>query len=335
VTFAGQHVRDILELSLEHAPGRAAVVVSDARSGLARSLTQAYRNCLPGATILDFDAVSPAEIMSAFATLAPRDLVVLIQSTSFRLETFRIRVELFKRALKVIEHPHLARMRESEYEAYIDALAYDPGYFRRVGAALKERVDRAIHALVDSGDSARLIYESKFEPAKLNVGDYSKLANVGGQFPIGEVFSEPVNLERVHGQARIFAFGDTDFCVNAPDRPITLVIEGGQVVDACDSTPAFDRVLAQIRADESLWVRELGFGLNRALTPRRRVGDVGTYERMCGVHLSLGAKHRVYDKPILKRRHTKHHVDVFVAAEAVMIDGEVVFRDNGWCVGGP
>ena len=48
--------------------------------------------------------------MATFATLSASDLVVLIQSTSFRLDAFRIRVELFKQSLKVIEHPHLSRM---------------------------------------------------------------------------------------------------------------------------------------------------------------------------------------------------------------------------------
>ena len=61
--------------------------------------------------------------------LKPSDLVVLVQSTSFRLDAFRIRIELFKRQLKVIEHPHLGRMSGHEIEYYIDSLAYDPEYF--------------------------------------------------------------------------------------------------------------------------------------------------------------------------------------------------------------
>jgi hypothetical protein len=91
-------------------------------------------------------------------------------------------------------------------------------------------------------------------------------------------------------------------------------------------------VIAQIRADETVWVRELGFGMNRALTRERRVSDVGTYERMCGIHLSLGAKHGVYNKPHLKRRDTKYHVDVFAVTESVRLDGETVYRDGGWRV---
>lgn len=325
------HVQDILTHAIEHAPLRPALIVWDGNSELARLLTDAYRHCLPEAIELCFDRVPAAQILDAFAALPSGALVVLIQSTSFRLGEFRIRVELFKRGLKVIEHPHLARMRAAEYATYVDALAYDPAYYRVLGAELKRRIDSASGATVLSGGE-RLEYESGFEPAKLNVGDYTNLANVGGQFPIGEVFTEPLDLERVHGKVRIFVFGDVEFCVNLPDAPICLEIARGKVVNVVDSTPDFDRVIAQIRAEEEVWVRELGFGMNRALTRERLVSDIGTYERMCGIHLSLGAKHGVFAKPHLKRRHSRFHVDVFAVTDGVILNDEPVFRDGRWCV---
>jgi len=327
---AERHVRDILTHALRHTDRRA-VVVADERSALSRTLAKAYRACLPDARYVSFDEVQPEQILQIFAELAAGDLVVLIQSSSFRLEAFRIRVELFKRGLKVIEHPHLGRMQESEYATYIEALAYDPAYYRGVGGALKRRIDAAPGGFVDSGGE-RLIYGSAFEPAKLNVGDYSEMANVGGQFPIGEVFTEPLDLESVNGRVRIFVFGDTEFRVNVPPQPITLEIERGKVKGVIDSTPEFDRVIEQIRADEEVLVREFGFGMNRAMTAERRVSDIGTYERMCGIHLSLGAKHGVYGKPGLNRRHTRFHVDVFAVTESVVLGDEVVFRDGAWCV---
>ena len=328
---AQEHIRAMLLHSLRHEAGQRAVVVADDESDLARLVAAAYRACLPDALHLRFDAAAPERILQAFAELQHGDLVVLIQSSSFRLGAFRIRVELFKRGLKVIEHPHLARMQPSEYGTYIDALAYDPAYYRGIGAELRRRIDSASSAEVDSG-GALLRYDCAFEPAKLNVGDYSALSNVGGQFPIGEVFTEAVDLERVHGKVRIFVFGDTEFRVNVPAAPITLCIEHGKVVKIIDSTPDFDQVVLQIEATEPLWIRELGFGMNRALTAERRVSDIGTYERMCGIHLSLGAKHGVFDKPALRRRHTKYHVDVFAITHAVRLDGYDVYRDGKWTV---
>jgi leucyl aminopeptidase (aminopeptidase T) len=201
-----------------------------------------------------------------------------------------------------------------------------------VGLALKQRIDRAQHGMLDSGGE-QLVFGSPFESAKLNVGDYREMHNVGGQFPIGEVFTEARDLEAVNGRVRIFVFGDTTFRANRPPQPITLVIEQGRVTAALDSTAEFDRVLAQIRADEGeVWLRELGFGMNRAFTRERMVSDIGTYERMCGIHLSLGAKHGIYAKPLIKRKDAKYHVDVFAVTEAVMLDHENVYRDGNWVV---
>ena len=160
------------------------------------------------------------------------------------------------------------------------------------------------------------------------------MQNKGGHFPIGEVFTESQDLAAVNGKVRVFVFGDTSFLVNRPPQPITLVVEQGQVVAALDSTPEFDAVLDKIRADEGVvWVRELGFGMNRAFSKECMVSDIGTYERMCGVHLSLGAKHGSYAKPHIKRGEGKYHIDVFAQTESVTLGDEVVYRDGAWCVG--
>ena len=81
-----------------------------------------------------------------------------------------------------------------------------------------------------------------------------------------------------------------------------------------------------------MWVRALGFGMNRAFTREQRVDDIGTYERMCGIHLSLGAKHGVYPKPCFKRKDARHHVDVIAVTEAVYLDAELIYRDGAWLV---
>jgi len=333
VDAAERHLRDTLTIAIAHAPPHAALIVHDTRTDLNGALTEAYRRVVPDARFIDFDAVTPEQVLAAFADLAAGDLVVLIQSTSFRLEAFRIRIELFKRGLKVIEHVHLARMPGEQGLHYIASLAYDPAYYRGVGHALKARIDRARHGVVDSGDGARLVFASPFEGAKLNIGDYTGMNNVGGQFPLGEVFTEAQDLEAVNGTARIFVFGDTSFHVNQPATPVTMIIERGRITGTENSTPEFDNMLAIIRAHEGeVWVRELGFGMNRAFSRTRMVDDIGTYERMCGIHLSLGAKHGVYTKPQFKRKDTRYHVDVFAVTDAVYLDDQRVYADGAWTV---
>jgi len=332
IDTAVKHLRDILMHSIKYTSAHSAIVVWDAQCELALAMTEAYRRCLPGATFIEFNSMTPQTVLAAFEQLTPGDLVVLIQSTSFRLDAFRIRVELFKRSFKVIEHPHLARLPGAEGIIYFDSLAFDRDYYCGVGNALKARIDSARMGIIDSGGE-KLVFALGFEPAKLNVGDYSTMQNVGGQFPIGEVFTEAKDLEAVNGRIRISFFGDTSFTVNKPNNPITLVITKGRVTDVIDSTPEFDRVLANIRIDDGeVWLRELGFGLNRAFSQDRIVSDIGTFERMCGVHLSLGSKHALFNKPNINKRTAKHHVDVFAITESVILDNEVIYRDGAWLV---
>jgi len=328
---AAKHVADILSKAILHTKAQAALVVFDRRCELADILLEAYRRCVPDAQFIDFESCTPTDIHAAFGALAPSDLVVLIQSTAFRLDAYRLRVELFKRKLKVIEHVHLARMPGIEAHYYVDSLAYDPAYVRTVGNALKSRIEGAHRAVIECGGE-QLVFDS-LDSAKLNIGDYSAMHNVGGQFPIGEVFTEAQDLESVNGRVRIFVFGDTTFSVNQPPKPITLVVSRGRVVDCIDSTPEFDAVLANIRFDEGqVWLRELGFGLNRAFSKARQVSDIGTFERMCGIHLSLGAKHGVYNKPNINKKIARHHVDVFADATSVRFDDQMIFSDGAWLI---
>jgi aminopeptidase len=327
---ATKNIGDTLSIAMEHTTARSALVVVDERSELSRLLTRAYRACLPDARVLAFDDAGADSVKAAFAELREHDLVVLIQSSVFRIPEFRTRVELFRRGIKVIEHSNLDRIASDEVAHYVAALAYDPAYYRGVGHALKARMDSAASTRIES-EGELLSFDCPLEAAKLNIGHFAGLKNVGSLFPIGEVFSEARDLEQVHGRVRIYAFTDVSFRLNAPQVPITLLIERGRVVGALDSSADFEQVLAAIRADEGeVWLRELGFGMNRAFSRERRVADVGAFERVCGVHLSLGARHGVYKKPHLDRREARHHVDTFVVTSRVLLDDDVVYDNGAW-----
>lgn len=325
-----RNVRDTLTIAMGHSGERATLLVADARCDLSRLLLTAYTECLPGARVIEFDQVEPEAVKGACLELKAGDLAVLIQSSVFRLPEFRTRVELFRKDIKVIEHCNLDRIGENEVEHYVASLAYDPAYYRGVGHALKARMDVAQSARVESLGQT-LHFECPLESAKLNIGDFEGLKNTGSMFPIGEVFTEASELERVNGRVAIYGFCDTSFRLNVPEVPITMEVERGRVVRAFDSTAEFDRVLAAIAADEGeVWLRELGFGMNRAFSRERLVSDVGAFERVCGVHLSLGARHGVYKKPHLNRKEARHHVDSFVVTDRVLLDDEVVFADGAW-----
>ncbi len=329
---AQQNIAGIIRDVFEHNDTQNALVVYDTNSTLSNLLYLAYKEALPTATFIDFNATEAQEVLEVLNSLNESDFVALVQSTNFRLDAFRIRVELFKRSIKVIEHPHLSRMSDEEVECYVDSLSYDKKYFRETGRALKAKIDASSSGVVES-DGEYLYYDGGFESAKLNIGDYSQMTNTGGQFPIGEVFTEAKELESLHGRVKIFIFSGTSYKLHIPKTPATLIIEKGQVVGTENTTPEFDEILDVIREGEGcIWVRELGFGLNRAFTKTRTVSDTGTYERMCGVHLSLGKKHGMYGKPGFKRGDGRFHVDVFVDTTTVKFDGELLFKDEKWLV---
>lgn len=320
---AAKNLKDTLHDALRLSPTEQALVVFDTQSPLAILLTEAYRQAAPSATFVDFEQVTDAR--SLFDGLSPGDLVVLVQSTNFRLDEFRIRIELYKRGLKTIEHTHLGRMPESQFETYVDALAYDPGYYRPLGLALKSRLDNAERIVVECAGT-ELVYAGPMEETKLNIGDYSNMKNVGGTFPIGEVFTEARDLTTVNGDALVFAFAGDDHLVRTYE-PFRVVIRDG-ILTAPDGPLEFQAILDKIREDEEVLVREFGLGLNRAMDRHRIVSDITAFERQKGLHLSLGAKHAMYAKPGLSRKHGRYHVDIFVDAQRITVDDTVIYQDG-------
>lgn len=334
VHIASKHLSDVLRDIFEHKSTEAtSLVIYDLDCTLSRILTQAYRIALPKGVFINFNETNTEVIMSQMEALNSGDFVALVQSTSFRLSAFRIRIELFKKSIKVAEHPHLGRMtKDLEVSHYVNALAYDKNYYHHMGHTLKDMINNAQTAVVQSGNE-KLMYRGGFEPAKINIGDYSEMKNMGGQFPIGEVFTESTELTSLNGKTNIIAFGDTNYKVNIPPSPITIVIENGHLVATQNSTEEFEAVLHMIKEEEGVvWVRELGLGLNRAFSKDKHVSDMGTFERMCGLHLSLGAKHGIYAKDGMKRNSGKFHIDVMIDTDTLTIDNTIAFDGKKWVV---
>jgi len=331
IDIATKNVEDILNLSLEYTTAQKALVVFDTQNGLTGILTEAYRRALPDAQYIDFDTVTPEEIIAEFNEMKPNDLVVLIQSSNFRLDAFRIRLYLFDRKLKVIEHMHLYRNTEDVWDVYVNSLAYDVGWYRTIGPALQKILGTTNELRIESGD-VELIVTGGLEQPKLNIGDYSGMANIGGTFPIGEVFTESKDFSQMNGSAMIYAFASSDFTVNMHE-PFRIDIAQGQVVGWAEDAPqSFSDIVKTIKEYERPLIREIGFGLNRAITRERYLQDITAFERILGMHLSMGEKHSVYKKPGMATNKTKFHVDLFPAVTRVHADGVVFFEDGKYCV---
>lgn len=328
---ATKNVGDIVQIAIAHDSSHRALVVYDTESELARILTQAYRNSLPGAEFVDFNAHDKDEIIEKFNALHPRDLVVLIQSMDFRLNEFRIRIQLFQRKLKVVDHLHLTRNPEDQWGTYIDALAYDPAWYRVVGPALKERLEKT-ETLRIVGDGTELTVTGGLEVPKLNIGDYTGMENIGGTFPIGEVFTEAKDLSKMNGSLMVYAFANTDFHTGMHE-PFRIDIKDGLLVGWSENTPeSFPKIVEAVKGNERAIIREIGFGLNRAITREHYLKDITAFERILGLHFSLGEKHTVYKKPGITPDKTRFHVDLFPAVEKVFADNELIFDTGRYVV---
>ncbi len=331
IARATKNVSDIIYLAIEHKPSEKVLVVYDTRYGLTNILTAAYRATLPDAHFINFDSASKEEVMDAINAMQQSDLVILIQSSNFLLDAFRIRLHLFQKKLKVIEHVHLHRNTEDVWDVYVNALEYDINWYRGIGPRLKAKLETVNEIRIESAETV-LTITGGVESPKLNIGDYTGMENIGGTFPIGEVFTESKDFLQMNGSFMIYAFAGGDF-LTSMHEPFRVDVKEGQVTNWADNAPkSFVDILGVIKEYERPLIRELGFGLNRAITRERYLQDITAFERILGLHLSLGEKHSVYKKPDITTHKTKFHVDVFPVVDRVLADGVVIFEDGKYCV---
>lgn len=316
-------------------PSCSTLLLYDDRCELSRILTEAYRKILPACRTARLDiAEDVPEIPRLIDAMKPNDLVIAIQTSNlYLLNEYRLRIELFRRRIKSVDHVHLGIMPPSQYATYIDSLEFD---YRKEGSRalkLKEVVDKAKRIVVKSGPAgeAELVYESSMEPSLLNLGDYTGMENVGGTFPVGEVFSEPNDLTAVNGQLYLFAYpSPSTRCIEVASEPFRITVEKGIVVDydAAKAPSAFVEMLQLIRSlEQEAIVREFGLGLNRGAHAGRPLNDVTAFERQLGMHVSCGKKHNVFKKAGMKKN-TRMHVDLFIDLKEMKIDDQIVFANG-------
>lgn len=112
------------------------------------SIDAIIRNTLdmPNVTIaIDVDKTEISLIEHLFDHLKSRDLVVCIQSTSFqqRFKQYRLRLKLFEKSLKMIEHVHLGVIPESQISTYLDSLSFSPCQWYPIANRMKKQLDAA------------------------------------------------------------------------------------------------------------------------------------------------------------------------------------------------
>ena len=317
------------------------LIIYDQNCPLSERLFEAYSKLLPAARKVDYYPTAEAGdgVLHEVNLCSFDDLVILIQTSSFRMSNFRWRLELFNRGLRVIEHYHLGGNLPEEADIYLDTLRYDGEYFHHTANGLVSRIAQAKEIRVVSEAGAVLTYSGPFEEGKKNVGDFTGKKSKGCGFPIGEVFTELEDITRASGEMDIFSFADVNHLVVFPDQPFRLKVAEGGIVD--DGMAGFSDeiewvkkwkdVCAMIRSENpsgKIWLREIGLGLNKAVSKTRRLTDISAYERLCGIHVSLGLKHDVYRGKMPEGTIERYHVDIFPEAKQIWIDQEIIYENE-------
>lgn len=331
ISLATTNITAIVHQTIRLEPSEHALVIYDTDAPLTRIVLEGYKSALPHGEFMDFHAHTGTQILERISQLKPKDLVVVLQSTNFRLNEFRLRIELFNRELKTVEHMHLSRLSEDQYERYLNSLAYDSEYYHTYGHGLKKIIDAAETIVVTSHGGATLTYVGGMEDSKLNIGDYAGMKNIGGTYPIGEVFSEARDLTKVNGEVMVFGYAGADHCVRIV-TPFKATITNGIFEASAEAPKEFQDILDLVRVDEPVWVREFGMGLNPSMGKDRIVNDITAFERQKGMHMSLGMKHGIYPKPGFSRKDGRYHVDIFIDLKTITADGKPMYANGDFIV---
>ena len=335
-----RNLSDILTRQFGLTDESGVMVIYDTQSPLSNITTQVYRNLLKGRArvhFVDFDATPHEEILKQIeAHLVPGDVVALVQSFSFRVSVYRWRLELFDRKLKVLEHMRLSYMSEDQFMTYAKSLRDESSWLQPTAEKLRDLFTKTNHIKVECTGGSILTYKSKMEKPVVNDGDYSKMKNVGGGYPIGEIFSEPIDLSTTNGQVEVYAYPGEDHKMRFTPKPFIIKIKDGCVEDG-DFPSEFQPLMNMMRKenpDGTIPVREFGLGLNRNITPQHVLTEASAFERIAGLHLSLGWKHGAYLKKFKKQKELvqRYHVDIYPSTKRIWLNDTLIFENGQFVI---
>ncbi len=330
MTLLQTAINDIVAKNIGGNPPRK-VLIYDLRSWLSVAISEAYRIALwPDAQSYDFDRmeIDSLNFRDILIELPTGSLVVMVQSTNFRITDFRVRVELSQHGIHCIEHNHLGYLPKEHYQTYFDSLKYrTPDYVRCTDMLNKISAGKSGMDLVDK--SGIRLHFGPLEKFRGNTGDYPQNGVKWGTYPVGEAFSEAVDLESVHGSFRLYAYPDENFQVVFCE-PFEVHVEKGRIIHNDDHPAGFLWLMNMIREHENgeVMIRELGIGMNPEISIDKPMSDVNAFERILGVHLSLGKKHGIFGKKLPKTDIQKYHIDVFLDTEHLDFSGKMVRFDR-------
>lgn len=312
------------------------ILVYDDDSALSREISKWYISNLidnKNAEIIDFNTSDKEELKSKLLSLEPDSTAVLVQSTNFMLDDFRIRLNLNNAWVWCLEHRHLAYIYDDQIENYADAISYNTPLYEELWSRLKSMSDNAKTMTYICHDWSVLKVDWGFEDMKLNTWNY-EWKNRWWNFPIWENFTEAKIFDNVNGELTIYAFPDeklqVEFC-----EPFKIKIEKSIV--SCDdpNCPENFRKILDFIAESENWevmIRELWFWLNPWIGKNKPIADINSYERQSWFHISLWKKHQIYRKKMHKSVVQRYHIDIFPDIKQMFIDDKIIFENEKYII---
>jgi hypothetical protein len=259
--------------------------------------------------------------------------VVLVQSTNFRLDDFRLRLNLKNQWVWCIEHNHLWYIRDDEIETYANCLEYRTPFYIKLSNKLKEKFDKANILEVVSKNWDKLICEWGFEDMKQNTWDFGERIR-GWSFPIWENFTETKDFEKVNWKLSIRAYPNMAFEVIKWDI-FSVEIKESKIIWYSENTPSgFIELVEKIKSSEDweCFVRELWFGLNPWITWENTLNDVNACERIMWFHMSMWKKHQIYRKKFHRKIIQRFHIDIFSDVDYILLDWEKILENEKFII---
>lgn len=330
-----EHLHNILHQNYRISKDCFILLIYDTDCSLAKLLSDTYQQEIKSHQhkAINFPTVSESVVEEAVASLPKHSLVILVQSLSFRMTKHRLRADLFRAGHMVIEHARLALNTDEEIQNYIDSLQYDTPYYIQATTTMEKLLQENNQLRIESGQDLVLEIDSPFEKPLKNTGDFSENPIVAAGFPIGEIFTEAKELEKMNGSVLVFGFPTlehtTHFCT-----PFEVQIKDGCVIS--HNGPAlFEDILQRIASEEvnaAVQVREIGFGLNRGIGFEKTLHEPTAFERFAGMHFSLGLKHAMYAKKLGRKVYQKYHIDIFCKVKNVFIGETQIMKEGKYVI---
>lgn len=285
------------------------------------------------AEIIDFSNVNKEDLKTKLLSLQENSTVILVQSTNFMLDDFRIRLNLNNAWVWCLEHRHLAYIYDSQIENYADAITYNTPFYEELWAKLKDFSDVAETMTFICNNGSTLKIEGGFEDMKQNTWNY-EWKNRWWNFPIWENFTEAKIFDNVNWELTVYAFPDDKLQVEFV-KPFKIKIEKSIVTCDDPNCPVtFRKILDFIAESENgeVMLRELWFWLNTWISREKQIADVNAYERIAWFHLSLWKKHQIYRSKMHKSVVQRYHIDIFPDIKQIFIDDTLVFENEKFVI---